>query len=282
MGIRYNRIIILGTGSLFLECLEYISHLGIPYEGYEASPKASKMTLMQAQKRGFFCEALDKETLFQRLEKEEEQILLISAISPVIIPEVVLKNENILALNCHQALLPRHKGRNAESWAIYEGDAESGITWHKMTAQVDAGESLLQKRVQITEKMTACELFRRQIKAAGEAFVEFMPKVLDGTETYLAQEDTEAEVLHYSWEMPAQGRLDLAWTGEQISRFLRATDYGILKVMERPKVLLDGKEYFVKKYKIERLQQKEADQMKRVEEQLTLIRQDYKFTLYIK
>lgn len=281
MGKQYKKIIVLGTGSLFLECLEYVSHLGISYEGYEASPKASKITLMQAQKRGFSCEALDKETLFGRLEQEKESTLLISAISPVILPQAVLKNEQILALNCHQALLPRHKGRNAESWAIYEGDAESGITWHKMTAQVDAGEILLQKKLPITQTMTAYELFRRQIKAAGEAFAEFMPKVLAGIETYTVQKDTGAEALHYSREMPAQGRLELTWTGEQISRFLRATDYGILKVMERPKLLLDGKEYSVKKYRIERLQQEETAQTQRTGAQLTLIRQNYKFILYM-
>lgn len=282
MGRKYERIVILGTGKLFLDCLEMVSHFGIPYEGYEASPNVSRMTLLQAQKKGFPCSALDRDTLFSSLAQEKKETLLISAINPVILPEAVLKNEKILALNCHQALLPRHKGRNAESWAIYEGDMKSGITWHKMTAQVDAGEILLQKTVPVTETTTAYGLFRQQIEAASEGFAEIIPKVLDGSAKYHAQGLYKEEGFHYSWEMPAQGRLDLEWSAEKMSRFLRATDYGILKVMERPTLVLEGEKFMIRKYKIERITNSSQNLTQREENQLTLIRRDYRFILTLK
>lgn len=279
MESRFDRIVILGTGQLFLECLSYVSHLGMAYEGYEMSGKESKLTGIQAKKRGIRYEVKEKNMIFQNLASQRQRILLISAINPVIIPQEILDQKNILALNCHQALLPKHKGRNAESWAIYEGDELSGITWHKMTGKVDEGDILCQKMIPVTEDCTAYGLFRQQIQAAYEAFAEFMPDVLAGRESYVPQNREEEADFHYSWEVPAQGMLDPQWSGEQISRFLRAMDYGILKVMPYPGILLNDEEYRIKKYEIYRLPEAQENFIDAGPEKITMILQDYKIIL---
>ena len=279
MADRFDKIVILGTGKLFLDCLSYVAQQSLPYEGYETSGKVSKLTRLQAEKKGIHYEVEEKEKTFQRLLSDKDEILLISAINPVILPDSILKRENIGALNCHQALLPRYKGRNAECWAIYKGETEAGITWHKMTGKVDGGDILCIKRLPITGESTACGLFRQQIDAAYEAFTEFMHSVLAGKETYTPQSREEKTEFHYSWEIPEQGILDVHWSGEKISRFLRATDYGVLKVMPCPTVILEGTEYRFKKYEICRLAEVQEDFLEADQEKITMIRQDYKFTL---
>lgn len=279
MESRFDRIVILGTGQLFLDCLSYAANLDLAYEGYEMSGKESKLTRIQAEKRGIRYEVKEKNLIFQNLVSQKQRILLISAINPVIIPQKILNHKNILALNCHQALLPRHKGRNAESWAIYEGDEVSGITWHKMTGEVDKGDILCQKTIPVTEECTAYGLFRQQIKAAYEAFEEFMPDVLAEKELYHPQSREEEADFHYSWEVPSQGMLNLEWSGEKISRFLRAVDYGVLKVMPYPGLILDHKEYRFKKYEIFRLSKPQEDFLEADPEKITIIRQDYKMIL---
>lgn len=279
MADRFDKIIILGSGQLFLKCLEYLVEHGIKYDGYETSGKASKLTRLKAEKKGLHYEVEEKKELFRKIASEEEQILLISAINPLIVPNEVLNKRNILALNCHQALLYKYKGRNSESWAIFEGDREAGITWHKMTGDVDGGAILCQKEIPVSEEYTSNDLFRAQIEAAYEAFTEFMPEVLEGKETYEPQNWEQEAEFHYSWEVPANGILNLQWSGEKISCFLRAMDYGVLKVMPYPAVLLDGEERRFKKYKIERLLEPQKDSLEVEEEQITIIREDYKFTL---
>lgn len=275
----YDRIVLLGTGKLFLDCMEYTSRLGVPYAGYDMSEKPQKVTKAQAADKGLSYFQTDKKLVYEELRSAGDRVLLLSVINPCIIPGDILDRENITAFNCHQALLPRHKGRNAEAWAIYEGDTETGITWHKMTAAVDGGDILIQKTVPISETATSFQIFRKQLEAAYEAFTEFMPQVLEGQERLYRQKEIPDGDFHYSWEIPGEGYLDLAWNGEKISRFLRAMDYGILKTMPGPRVCLHGKTYGFKGSRIERTGGTLEEQAVLENDRITIVKQDYQFTL---
>ncbi|WP_373216297.1 formyltransferase family protein [Ruminococcus sp. 5_1_39BFAA] len=275
----YDRIILLGTGKLFLDCMEYTSRLGVPYAGYDMSEKTQKVTRAQAADKGLSYFQIEKKLIYEELRNAGERILLLSVINPCIIPGDILDRENITAYNCHQALLPRHKGRNAEAWALFSGDTETGITWHRMTAAVDGGDILIQKKIPISETATSFQIFRRQLEAAYEAFTEFMPQVLAGEETCSRQEDISDGDFHYSWEIPGDGYLDLSWSGEKISRFLRSMDYGILKTMPSPRVFHEGKTYTFKSSRIERTSGESEEQVLFESKYITIIKQDYKFTL---
>lgn len=275
----YEKIILLGTGKLFLDCMEYISRLGIPYAGYDMSEKPQKVTKVQAADKGLSYFRAEKSLVYEELRRGGGKLLLLSVINPCIIPGDILDRENITAYNCHQALLPRHKGRNAEAWAIFEGDKETGITWHRMTAAVDGGDILIQKKIAISETDTSFQIFRRQLEAAYEAFTECMPRVLAGEETCRRQEERTDGDFHYSWEIPGEGYLDLKWSGEKISRFLRAMDYGILKTMPSPRVRLGGKTYTFKGSRIERTGAEPEETVRFESKYITIIKEDYQFTL---
>ena len=51
-------------------------------------------------------------------------------------------------------------------------------------------------------------------------------------------------------EIPNNGYLDWEWPIEKISAFLRALDYGPLKVLGTPMCVWDNKYYEIKKYKL--------------------------------
>ena len=44
------------------------------------------------------------------------------------------------ALNLHGSLLPKYRGRVPINWAIINGETETGVTLHHMTAKPDAGQ----------------------------------------------------------------------------------------------------------------------------------------------
>lgn len=277
--MKYDKIILLGTGILFLECLAYVDKLSIPYVGYDMGDKPRKMTEMQAKKKGLCYCFKDRREVYCEIRAQERPILLLSVINPRIIPADILAKKNILALNCHQALLPKHKGRNAEAWAIYEGDSVTGITWHKMEAAVDTGDILMQREIPITEETTSYELFRQQLRVAYECFTEFMPKVLSGTESYVQQEP-DSMPGHYSYETIEEGRLDTRWDGARISRFLRAMDYGGLAIMKAPVICMEGKDYMFKAYRINKLEEKAAEESVTMKEDMILIqKQNYEIKL---
>jgi methionyl-tRNA formyltransferase len=60
------------------------------------------------------------------------------------IPQAALDVPRLGAINCHPALLPRHRGPIPISWAFRDGDNQYGLTWHRMDDQLDTGGILAQ------------------------------------------------------------------------------------------------------------------------------------------
>lgn len=245
-----KKIYVLGTGNLALHCAGYAKELGLEVVLFEMAEKKSMFMEVRAGKLGipYFYER--KEKVFQKLLEEKKESLLISAINEFIVPADILEKKNIIAINLHQALLPKHPGRNAECWAIFEQEEKSGITWHYMEKQVDKGDIIIQKEIFLEDSITAYELFQKQIHAAKEAYNEIFEDLLNEQNVRFPQERREGGKFHKSYEMPNEGYLDLNWSGKKRSAFLRAMDYSGLKVMNQPKLLYQEKILQWKKYEI--------------------------------
>ena len=63
------------------------------------------------------------------------------------IPLAALQVPRLGSINCHPALLPRHRGPIPLAWAFRDGDGQYGVTWHRMDAQLDTGPVLAQATV---------------------------------------------------------------------------------------------------------------------------------------
>jgi len=66
---------------------------------------------------------------------------------PWLIPQPALAVPPLGSVNLHPALLPRHRGPIPLAWAIRSGDAQFGVTWHRMDADWDTGAILAQAAV---------------------------------------------------------------------------------------------------------------------------------------
>jgi phosphoribosylglycinamide formyltransferase-1 len=75
-------------------------------------------------------------------------------------------------INIHPSLLPKHKGLDTHQRAIDAGDTESGCTVHYVTAGVDEGEIILQKKVPLLNSDTAEVLAARVLAVEHEAYPE--------------------------------------------------------------------------------------------------------------
>lgn len=248
--MKYDQAVIVGTGTLALFCAVMLRDAQLPVCIYDMEQQRSSMLKRSAPGQGIPYTDIKPREAFAQIAGTDRRTLLVSAINPEIVPDRLLANPCITAINCHQALLPRHPGRNAEMWALYEGDAKTGVTWHMLTAQVDAGDILIQKEMEITSSHTSYQIFREQIGLAKSSFAEMFPGLLSGTLAPRPQEALQERKMHYSREVPNGGYLDPNWDAGQISRFLRAMDYGLLHVVPQPRIRLGAEEYTWKKYEI--------------------------------
>ncbi len=136
------------------------------------------------------------------------------------IPAALIDAVGGRAVNVHASLLPRWRGAAPIAHAILAGDAESGVTLMKGTAELDAGPVLAQERTPIGASENAGELTAR-LAALGASLLEReLPRHLGGVLRAVPQD--EARV---SWAPkldPADGALDFARPAEELARRVRA------------------------------------------------------------
>jgi methionyl-tRNA formyltransferase len=68
--------------------------------------------------------------------------LIVSAGFPWIIPDDVIALPRLGTINMHGGLLPEGRGPNSYGWALRKGDAELGVTIHRVDSGLDTGPIL--------------------------------------------------------------------------------------------------------------------------------------------
>lgn len=248
---KYAKIYIVGTGKLAENCASILSDKGINPIVFEYGETAISALERYCRKNEIAYLKTEKKELTELLEKEEEESLIVSADNIYLFPENVVNNKNLTIINWHNALLPKHKGRNAEAWAIFCGDEESGITWHYIDPKIDNGQIIAQQKIKITDLETSLGLFAKQVEVGTDVFVKIIDSILSGTVQSKEQDKIEVVQMHYSKDKPNNGKLDLGWSYSEISAFLRAYDYGPLRLLGNAYIEIEAsKEYKWRKYNL--------------------------------
>jgi methionyl-tRNA formyltransferase len=83
-------------------------------------------------------------------------------------------------INLHGSLLPKYRGAAPVNWALYHGESETGVTVIRMTAKLDAGPCLVQKRTPIDPDETSLDLEPRLAEMGAPAVLEAIELVAGG------------------------------------------------------------------------------------------------------
>jgi len=93
----------------------------------------------------------------------EKPDFILSCCYDRIFSKSILEFPKIAALNVHPSLLPSYRGIKPLENAIINGDKTIGVTLHKLTTELDAGEIILQQGgINITDTNTYDELYNQQ------------------------------------------------------------------------------------------------------------------------
>jgi len=124
------------------------------------------------------------------------------------------------SMNLHGSLLPKYRGRAPVNWVLLNGEQETGVTLHHMTAKPDAGDIVAQSAVGITDDDTAPTLFARLVVAARELLDETLPAIRDGKATRTPQDHTAAT--YFGGRRPDDGAIDWQRTANEVRNLVRA------------------------------------------------------------
>jgi folate-dependent phosphoribosylglycinamide formyltransferase PurN len=118
------------------------------------------------------------ETIRQVSELQPDHILFLGA--PVIQPELFTLARHG-ALNWHHGLSPRYRGSDCVLWAMANNEFDQiGFTIHRVSAVVDGGEILLQRKVSVRKDMDFSQAVADVARQGMDGFIEVVDGLLSG------------------------------------------------------------------------------------------------------
>ena len=123
-------------------------------------------------------------------------------------------------LNLHGSLLPKYRGRAPINWALVNGESETGVTLHYMTAHADDGDIVCQKKVSIDDNDTAVSLNHKMVTAAAGMLDECLPLIKVGEANRKPQD--RAQATYFGGRKPADGLIDWSKSSGQVRNLVRA------------------------------------------------------------
>jgi natural product biosynthesis luciferase-like monooxygenase protein len=140
-------------------------------------------------------------------------------------------SDNVLALpkkgavNFHDGPLPRYAGLNTPAWAIVNGEAQHGVSWHMIEGGVDEGDLLAQELMDIGPDETAFSLNSKCYAAGMESFGRVMAQLESGTLERSVQDLSLRSYFARDQRPAVLGMIDFSQSTGQITALLRGLDF---------------------------------------------------------
>ncbi|MCC7043084.1 MAG: LLM class flavin-dependent oxidoreductase [Acidobacteria bacterium] len=211
----------IGEGTLLVRCAELYLRAGHTVAGIASSDPS---VIRWAETQGLQVVPADS-SLTSRLSARPFEYLF-SIVNLTRLDEDVIGAPGVRAVNFHDGPLPRYAGLHAPVWALINGETSYGVTWHEMTAEVDAGRILKQQFFEIPEKETSFGLNARCYEAGLQSFAALVDDITHDRLSPADQPLTGRSV--YTRHQRPAGHLVIDWSRPaiELERTVRATDFG--------------------------------------------------------
>jgi methionyl-tRNA formyltransferase len=129
------------------------------------------------------------------------------------LPETVWSIPPKGTVNLHASLLPDYRGAAPINHAIINGETVTGVTTFVIEKEIDTGEILLQKEVEIANSETAGELHDRLMTVGASLLLETVEKIESGSIRPLPQKEKLGrhpapklfrETCEIDWNLPVE------------------------------------------------------------------------------
>ena len=187
--------------------------------GRKLIPSPVKQVALDAGIAVFQPQSLKAPEAQAELKALAADVMIVAAYG-LILPKTVLAIPRHGCLNIHASLLPRWRGAAPIQRAIAAGDKETGITIMQMDAGLDTGDMLLKLSTPIEESDTGGSLHDRLADLGGQAIVDALAGLEEGSQTPEPQDDLQA---CYARKLSKEeGHLDWTEDASALSRRVRA------------------------------------------------------------
>lgn len=164
-------------------------------------------------------DSIKKPEWIEKIKELNPELIIVAAFGQII-PKEILNIPKYKTLNIHGSLLPELRGPSPIPYAILEGHQKTGNTIMLVDEQMDHGQILAQKELQLTEKETAETLFEKMAKMGANLLMEILPLWIEGK--IMPQEQNHSEATYCKIIAREDGKINWQKSAEEIERQIRA------------------------------------------------------------
>ena len=190
-------------------------------------PKLSKQNdrfknvILTAIEHGVTVYPVDKDSVTSQLKALNFDILISCGFSYVLDKEAI--ESAPLAINVHPTLLPKYRGYRSAPYIIMNGEKETGVTVHMLEQEMDKGDIILQKKIDITPFDTTKSIFLKAQKTEVEVLKEAVGLIERKEYILTPQDESKATTYNYI-RRPSDSEIDSAKPLNDLYNDIRACD----------------------------------------------------------
>lgn len=197
------RIVFMGTPDFAVESLKALVDNGYNIVGVITSPdkpagRGQKMAMSAVKKYALEQnlhimqpEKLKNPEFLQELENLKADLQIVVAFR--MLPEVVWNMPPMGTFNLHGSLLPRYRGAAPLNWAVMNGDKETGVTTFLLKHEIDTGNIIAQRKVEIGPKDNVGTIHDKLMVTGAQLVVDTVDQLAAGDVEFISQDDLVAK-----------------------------------------------------------------------------------------
>lgn len=224
------RIVMMGTGAFAVPAFRALIQSPHHVVGLVTQPDRTgrghhhHVNLMKetAQAAGidvFQPENANSPDSLQRLRQYDADLFVVAAYGQILSADL-LAIPRWGAINLHGSLLPKFRGAAPIQYAVWKGEAETGVTIFKIEPQLDAGPILGMLRTPIGPKDTSGSVHDRLAELAAGLLLDVVDRIESGTVEMVSQDPSL--VTRSPKLKKEQGNIDWSQTSREVDCRIRA------------------------------------------------------------
>ena len=120
----------------------------------------------------------DEKKILKLLKNENIQLICLAGFMKILSKNFIKEFIGKI-INIHPSLLPKYKGVNTHVKAINNKDKFAGCTVHYVTAKLDSGKIILQKKIKISPKEKSTSLAKKVLKQEHKLYPAAIMKIFN-------------------------------------------------------------------------------------------------------
>ena len=174
---------------------------------------------------------LNSQDIINRVKKKKCNLICVASAGQLLKGDI-FNVPKFGILNAHSSILPNYRGADPSFWVFRNQEKIGGITIHYIDDKMDNGDILLQRKFNIPVEMSYTEYNNTIANVAGEAYVQVLDDIINGT--LVSTKQTEKGNMVARRVSKDDYNLNFSsWSVQETYHFLYGTD-GINQIYHHP------------------------------------------------